>query len=563
MMKTVVVLSVYMVCTFTPAICQDEIARSRDLLENGRAAEALAILVSYVRTNPESIEGLYLLARAYLDVGKADSAEVVCHTLILKSERFTDAYVLLSQALAQRKEYTEAKRVLQKGLKKTNNDPRLLIQKGYIQLETDSTEAAIVSFSLARDADPTNADVHRALAEAYAELGADAMVVLELEKALELDSSRVDLAYRLAKVHMDNRRFNEAAKAYLRVLQNDPENDNASLELAKLYFAAKQYGNALSIYELYVQRHPEDKDAWLQYAETRMHLNQFTEAKSAAEHVLGMDPGSAKAMSILGRAEYMLGNYASAIQHLSALEKLDTLSAEDARFLGKSHAEAKNDSAAARYFESSLARNPEQKDVLGELGAAYMRTKKWDKAVEAYGKSIVLDSTLTTAYINQALSNMALSRWEPARQALRKAVKQQPGYFKGHLYLARCLAQMDSTRSARSEYENVITLIQAQQEQDKQQGKQGNYRAELGESYKMISLAHLVEKNYPSALESLTRAVVYRSDDVELHLWRAQTLHALDKRKEAMEEYERVLKLDPDNKDAKRGIEILQQFGGF
>jgi tetratricopeptide (TPR) repeat protein len=561
MTKFVMVFSVLMACAIPPAFCQNELTTSKDLLEKGQAAEALDILRTYVKTSPESIEAFYLLAEVYLAVGKTDSTEVICRSLILKNEQFTDAYVLLSKALAARKEYAEAYRVLQKGLKETNNDPRLLVQKGYIQLDTDSTEAAIVSFSLAKDADPSYPAAYWALADAYTRMGADAMVVIQLEKALQLDSSQVELAHRLAKIHMANQRYNDAAKAYLLILKHDPENDKAALDLGKLYFAARQYGNALRIYEPYVQRHPEDREAWLEYAETCLNLNQYAEAKTAAEHVLSLDPRSPKALSLLGKAEYMSKNYEAAIRIYSTLNEVDTLSTEDARFLGKSFTEAKNDSAAVRYLESSLARNPEQKEILGELGAAYMRLKKWDKAVEAYGKSIAMDSTLTTAYINQALSNMALSRWEPARQALRKAVAMQPNYIKGHVSLARCLAQMDSTMAAKREYETVVTLVRAQQEQDKQQGRQSNYRAELGESYKMISLALLIEKDYPKALESLTRAVEYKPDDAELHLWRAQTLHTLDKRQEAMAEYEKVLKLDPENKDAKRGKEILQQYG--
>jgi len=220
--------------------------------------------------------------------------------------------------------------------------------------------------------------------------------------------------------------------------------------------------------------------------------------------------------------------------------------------LGKSYVEVKNDSAAIKYLEISLQKNPLQKELWSDIGAANMRLKQWEKAADAYAKRIHSDSTYASAYINYALSNMALLKWDVARPALIKAIEIQPTYIKGHLYLARCLAQMDSTNSARQAYQKVIELANAQTQTD--------YSAELGEAYKMISLAYLVEKNYPKALEALTDAVKYRSEDVELRLWRAQTLHALDKRKEAEEEYQKVLKLDPNNKDAKKGLEILAQY---
>jgi tetratricopeptide (TPR) repeat protein len=220
--------------------------------------------------------------------------------------------------------------------------------------------------------------------------------------------------------------------------------------------------------------------------------------------------------------------------------------------LGKSCVEVKNDSLAIKYLELSLQKNSAQKEIWSDIGAANMRLKHWEKAADAYVKRIQTDSTYASAYINYALSEMALLRWNLARPALVKAINLQPTYIKGHLYLARCLAQMDSTNSARQAYQKVIELAKAQTQTD--------YSTELGEAYKMISLAYLVEKNYPKALEALTEAVKYRAEDVELRLWRAQTLHALDKRKEAEEEYQKVLKLDPNNKDAKKGLEILAQY---
>jgi tetratricopeptide (TPR) repeat protein len=45
-----------------------------------------------------------------------------------------------------------------------------------------------------------------------------------------------------------------------------------------------------------------------------------------------------------------------------------------------------------------------------------------------------------------------------------------------------------------------------------------------------------------------------------MHLWLAQTLHALNKRDEAKKEYQKVLKLNPNNKDAKKGLDILELY---
>ena len=146
---------------------------------------------------------------------------------------------------------------------------------------------------------------------------------------------------------------------------------------------------------------------------------------------------------------------------------------------------------------------------------------------------------------------MAVKEWEPARSALRTAVQLRPNYVYGHLYLARTLSQVDSLKAARASYETMASMADSMK---------SNYKNELGEAYRYITFTHLIDKNYGPALNSVTKAVEYRSDDVELQLWRAQILHALDRRDEAKAQYEKVLRMDPKNADAKKGLDILQLY---
>ncbi len=416
----------------------------------------------------------------------------------------------------------------------------------------DSAENAIAAYTMARDAEPQNVNAYKGLYDAYLKLGAEAMAVMQLEKGIELDSTQVEMSYKLAKHYYKARRYNEAAKCYQRVLNMDQANDQAAWELGQLYYAAKKPELAVKILEPFVKRQPDNHKAWLIYLESLIKIDQYGEAKTTAEHILTKEENSVEAIRALAKAEYHLREYDLAIKTYQSLAKVDTLSAEDYRLYGKSYLELKTDTTAVKYFELSLRKDRNQKDVWTDLGAAYMRMKKWDLAADAFQQRILIDSTSAAGYVNYALSNMAISKWENARKALYKALSLQPTYLNGHLNLARCLSQMDSVAAARTQYLQTAELAEKQQPV--------NSKAILGEVYKSISFSYLLEKNYPRALDALTKTVEYKNDDSEVHLWRAQTLHALDKRKEAEAEYQKVLKLDPNNKDAKKGLEILAQY---
>ena len=553
-MKKLNAMVTTLLCVFLMTLlceAQVEYDNARALIKQNKSTEAIHLLEQAIQKNPLNLNAYHLLGQIFLEKSQLDSAEFWGRQMLNVENDSASSYIVLTQALALKKNFVEALTLIDKGLKRTKNNPRLLMQKGNIYLLADSTENAIAAYANAKEANPHNVSAYRGLYDAYLKLGAEAMAVLQLEKAIEIDSTQADLSYKLAKHYYKARRYNEAAKCYQRILKMDPSNDNAAWELGKLYYDAKKYENAVLILEPYVKRQADNMKAWQVYMEALIKIDRYADAKSAAEHMLKKDANSAAATRALAKAEYHLKEYEPAVKTYLNLSKIDTLSADDYRFLGKSYMELKVDSLSTKYLELSLDKDSTQKDVWNDLGGNYMRMKKWDQAVYAFQRRIALDSTSTAAYVNYALSSMASSKWENARQALYEALSLQPSYLKGHLYLARCLSQMDSTAAARMQYQKFIELAEAQ--------NSGNFKTELGEAYKMISFSYLIDKNLPKALDALTKTVKFRNDDTEVHLWRAQTLHALDKRKEAEAEYHEVLKLDPKNKDAKTGLEILAQ----
>jgi tetratricopeptide (TPR) repeat protein len=232
------------------------------------------------------------------------------------------------------------------------------------------------------------------------------------------------------------------------------------------------------------------------------------------------------------------------------------LEPEDLGRLGKAYVETKRDSLAARTLEEAAQLNPDDAEVQGALGVLYMQQKQFEKAAAAFEKRFLADSTATSAYINYALSNMALGKWESARVALLRALQQKPDYLKGHLYLARCYTPIDSFAQAKRECETVVQLAATN-------GGNGNngdtHKDEIAEAHSLIGFVWLLDKNYPKALEALNASIRLVNSNPQTRLWRAQTLALSGKREEAIAEYKAVLKLDPNNQTAKKDLATLTQ----
>jgi len=156
---------------------------------------------------------------------------------------------------------------------------------------------------------------------------------------------------------------------------------------------------------------------------------------------------------------------------------------------------------------------------------------------------------VASAYVNYALSNMGLGRYDTARVALRQAIAIRPQSLQYHLYLARCFGQLDSlTTAGRTEYEIVVKLADT---------SVVRYKAELAEAYKYIGVAFWLDKKFPPALESLEKSLSFKSDDAFTHLWKARSLSQMLKIDDAIKEYRVVLKLEPKNKEAKKELDDL------
>ncbi len=545
--------TILVLLAFTMAVQgQDRLTMSKQLLKQDKAEEAIAILKSVVKVDPGNSEAFLVLGRAYLKVGKPDSAEIMGKSNLQINDKKPDGYILVAQAFLKQNKVDDAYAILKKGLKEIPNNTLLLNELGFVNLANDSLNEAIVSFSQAIQIEPKNAVAYRGLGETYLKQGgAESVAINYFLESIKADSSQTDLKYRVAKLYYNDRRFNEAADMYNSILSMNPNDDTAALELGQLYFLARQFGNSAKILGPYAERHPKDLDTWLMYLEALYNARQHSDATAAAEHVLKSQPKSAKAQRLAAKSYYWLRNYDKAIHHYSALNKIDTLSADDAKSWGKAYYYSKNDSMATVYFEKSLAKDSTQSDIYADLGAAYMRMKRFDKAANYFKKKFTEDSTSASAYVNYALSMEVLQKWDAARIALRKVLQINPNYIQGHYHLGYCLSQMDSIPSAMRAYETFVGLADT---------LQSKYKNELFSAYRYMAVVHLSNKKYPQAEAALTKVVALKPNDWEMHLWLAQTLHALNKKDEAKKEYQKVLRIDPNNKDAKKGLDMLELY---
>ena len=536
-------------------LAQTKMDKAKDLLDQGKAKEALALLRDVVNAPGKNTEAWRLFGQAFFNLSMPDSAVIAGQKAISIDEKNVKAYILVATVQESQKDIKAALGTLNSGLVERKNDWELLTAKGFMLLRADSVDRAIVEFTKAKEANPTAATIYDGLGDAYNKQGVPLFAITQYEKSAELDSMNADVFNKLGKLYYKDRRYNDAAKAYARVVVLDPANKTVLLDLSKMYMASrpKQYENAAKYLKIYIDRFPKSDEAWGMYSEALFYLKQYPEALDAAQRVLKIDPKSGKAWRYQATAQFELKKYKESVESFAKLQQVDTMKVDDFLRLGDANAELKQSAAAVDAYENALKLDPNQKEVFNKTGILYMGESKFDKAAEMFQRRFMTDTSARAlgAYMNYGNCKVALHEYDSARVAYRTVISKRPDYPTAWFNLARALILLstDSLQSSRKAYEEWLKLIPP--------GDEVKNKAQLAEAYKNIGVAFLVDKKYQECVAPLTKALKYKEDDAETHLRLGQADAMLGNKDEAIQEFKRVMKLDPKSKDAKKGLELL------
>jgi len=437
------------------------------------------------------------------------------------------------------------------GRQSAGMSPEQLKAKARDQIAQGELDPAIQSLTLARDAAPTDAAVYALLATAYSQQGAEPMALLQFEKAIELDSTQTDVRLQLAGLYAKSRRWQDAGRQYQQVLRRDPANDLAAQELGRLYLKAKQTEPAIKVLRPYIERHPENEALAVEYLGALESSGHWFDLAAAADRILAAHTDWVPALRAAARAKARLGQHEQALAQFLRLNGIEPLGAADAVLVGSCYAAQRDDAQAVAWFERTLQPGAGAGLDWAEPAAAFMRMKRWEEAARCYERKAAQDSTSASAWLNYALCKQQMKDYEASRTALRRFVARKPESVQGRYSLATTYVLMDSTRAARREYSEVLRLAA---------DREAEFRDETLQSYRYLSVAHLLDKNWGPAVQALDAVLRYEPNDVEMRLYRAQALFALNRKTEARDEFQSVLRRQPGNPQAKKGLDLLAQY---
>ena len=544
---------------------QPQLDKAKELIKQNKFTDAITVCQAYLQSSQKNENAWLLLAKAFQQIGMLDSAENAAKKVIQFDDEMLEGYTVLAQVQLEKRNvqgaYATAKAGLKMIGKRQPKYPPLLLVLGQALLAADSADAALVAASEAKELDLRNATAYEVIGDAYEKQKVAPMAISSYEKSLEIDSLQPRVLYKLANTYTKERKYTEAAHVYMRILALDPNNDASRLELARLYYRARMWALCVAtLKDYFVKEKNPPKDIQSMYLEALLRSRQYQEAAQVGQAYLKIEPNSPLAYRAIANGFYNEKKYVQAIENF---KNVDTLEFDDYRWLGMSYKQLKKDSLAAMTWEEGLKDTTQALNVrsyyIDQVASTWMYLRSYEQAAEFYQKRIQIDSTAVGAYINYAQCMMQLEKFEKAVSALKTAIAKNPKVPPAYISLGFCYFQMKEFDSGRREFEKAIKVIDT---------AETKYKVDLSDSYRMIGLSIMVQKKsteeeskqkWEDAIVYLKKSLKYKEDVAQTHLLLGQCYQNSNKKDDAIREYKRALKLDPKNKEAKKGLEMLEE----
>ena len=285
---------------------------------------------------------------------------------------------------------------------------------------------------------------------------------------------------------------------------------------------------------------PDNADALSRLGAACLMLGQFSEAATNFQKALRLRPHHAEGYKNLGIALARQGNLAEAVASFQEALRLKPDLADVQLNLGNALREqGRLDEAVARY-QQALRLEPDSPEAHHNLGIALERQGRPDEAVTCYQQALRLKPDDAEAQNNLGIVLAKQGRLNEAAARFQQALRLKPDYPDAHNNLGIVLEKQDKLDEAMARYQQALRLKPNYPEAHYNLGIVLARQEKLDEAVACYQQALHLKPNYPEAHNNLG-AVLARQGKLD----------------EAMASYQQALRLTPNSAEAHHNLGLI------
>ena len=301
--------------------------------------------------------------------------------------------------LLKKNEFNLAEQQLSEILKKFPDDPNALRLSGVSSLEQEKPEVALIPLQKAIRVAPEFLQAHENLAQAWTQLGDLKKAETCFKKCLEIDPSNFTNWKSLGDVLADQRKDDEADKAYKNAISTDKK--YLDLQKAMSQVQKGNLGEAERIYREILSDDPNNVDALRLLALLASRTGAVDQAINMLENCTKIAPDYALAWENLAKMYRQKDDPDSLQKAAFCFSKATELRpdwAEGWAGLGTMQTRSSQHKEGIESYRKSIELKANQPRVHLSLGHVYKTTGNQEECINSYNEAISFDNNFGEAY---------------------------------------------------------------------------------------------------------------------------------------------------------------------
>ncbi|WNG44061.1 tetratricopeptide repeat protein [Archangium minus] len=279
-----------------PRRAEAHFGRGMMLIKQDKAAQALEALTKAAQLDPTNAVFRYRLGQVQLEAGKDEEGLATLREVVTQQPRFVPAYLSLSHALASRDDLTEARRVLEQGLKALPRHPRLLAALTVLAMALRDLNTSYKSASALAAQRPKDPDAQANLAQLMLARG-QFQQVLHLCRTMDslgLATESLKMAEATCYEAEEPPAYDKAVAAYEAAMGLAPDGWRAANNLGQLLLRMpaesenQHLPRAITVLEEAIRRDPKQPEPHLNLALALARMGQQAKAREQVKKLLAL-----------------------------------------------------------------------------------------------------------------------------------------------------------------------------------------------------------------------------------------------------------------------------------
>ncbi|WP_210519213.1 tetratricopeptide repeat protein [Hymenobacter terricola] len=297
--------------------------------------------------------------------------------------------------------------------------------------------------------------------------GGEAMT--SFDRAIAANPSYAQAYYKKGALSVRSRNFNAARESLNKAVELDPSYAPAYRELADMYYYAGQYDLALSSFQKYIGLAEKSSATDAQYASFLYLTKKYPDALTEVNKVLQADPNNLTMNRLKPYLLYETGDFANASTAMDTYMKVapaDKVIPEDLAYKYKIMSKTGKGNEAIAGISDLIKKDPSKAcDFQNDLASIYANQKDYKGAARVYSYKLINCKGDLTDQFRLATALTGDKQYTRADSVYNIILTAKPTYAPGYLARAKVNSYIDPEAKqglAKPYYEKYIELSKAE-----------------------------------------------------------------------------------------------------